>query len=67
MEKLTLKLDVLEINTILSALSRLPFMEVAELISNVRDQGAEQLKSQSTEEALASAPTHDNGTVDTDE
>lgn len=66
MEKLTLKLDVLEVNTILSALSRLPFMEVADLISNVRDQGAEQLKSKSVEETLP-APTHENGTLSTDE
>jgi|AACY02.6.fsa_nt_gi hypothetical protein len=66
MEKLNLKLDVLEVNTILSALSRLPFMEVADLISNVRDQGAEQLKSLSAEGTIAS-PTNNNGVATADE
>ncbi len=66
MEKLTLKLNVMEVNTILSALGRLPFLEVAELISNVRDQGAEQLKSKPPEEALTST-IHDNGAMASDE
>lgn len=66
MDKLTLKLDVLEINTILSALSRLPFMEVADLISNVRDQGADQLKNMSADEA-PTPPIHNNGTLSEDE
>lgn len=41
---ITLNLKIEEVNLILSALSKLPFEVVADLIVNIRSQGNEQIK-----------------------
>ncbi|WP_165500412.1 hypothetical protein [Pedobacter psychroterrae] len=43
MEEITLKLTIIEINTMLGALGNLPYVQVMELIAKIQEQAKEQL------------------------
>ena len=50
-QKLTIELTVAEINTILASLGKHPFVEIASLITNIKNQGDAQVAPQVAEQA----------------